>query len=172
MLAPVSILCPLVVSKLTNGPKPIIYWLKTAPIRLIFNLISTLFIFYTPSFKDPVTKQFSFLYYACLFILLAIVNAIESMMSTMLMGFFSTRTTRKNGSSGTYITFLTTITNLGHIYPMTASLFLINFFSRKTCSLNNLAEKVIQLNMTIISQIEKNTCSSKTKEKVRIFTNF
>jgi hypothetical protein len=139
--------------------------------RFVFNLISVLFIYFTPMFKNAVTKQFSFTFYVSLFVLMSLVNAIESTMSTLILGFFSTRTTRKNGASGTYITFLTTITNLGHIYPTTIALYLINFFSQKTCSLNNMTNKFLELNATIVTQITKNTCSNKVKEKVRAFFN-
>ena len=123
-------------------------------------------------FKNAVTKQFSFTFYLSLFVVMSIVNAIESTMSTLIMGFFSTRTTRKNGASGTYITFLTTITNLGHIYPTTIALYLINFFSQKSCSLNNVTNKVLELNVTIVTQITKNTCANKVKEKVRTSLSF
>lgn len=48
-LVPVQIILPLIISKYTNGPKPMNIYLKYIPLRLAFGIIAAGLVYITPS---------------------------------------------------------------------------------------------------------------------------
>ena len=119
------------------------------------NIIYTIFIYYTPSFKDA-NNQYSYTYYFILFIHSSILTILQTSMGTMLMAFFATRTHSSSDSTGTYITFLTTITNLGGIYPATIALYMVNLFESKYCSDKILVKQMGMLKNSTLSSTSQN----------------
>jgi PAT family acetyl-CoA transporter-like MFS transporter 1 len=109
-LTPLQILLPLVISRYTNGPNPLNFFIKSIPFRLISDIVGAIFVYLTPSFKDE-NNEYPFYYY----ILCLLVNSIHSIFTYSMfvsqMAFFAKISDKRIG--GTYMTFLNTASNMG-----------------------------------------------------------
>ncbi|RNA06522.1 Acetyl-coenzyme A transporter 1, partial [Brachionus plicatilis] len=75
-----------------------------------------------------------FTLFCCVF---AMQTLVETVMFISQMAFFASISDASIG--GTYMTLLATLSNLGGTYPSTVALYLLNFFSKKSCLIINLA---------------------------------
>lgn len=109
-LTPLQIFLPLVISRYTNGPNPLNFFIKSIPFRLISVIVIAVFVYLTPSFKDA-NNEYPFYYY----ILCLLVNSIHSIFTYSMfvsqMAFFAKISDKRIG--GTYMTFLNTASNMG-----------------------------------------------------------
>ncbi len=112
------------------------------------SLGSSVFIYFLPTFKNS-SGQFEWFFYLIYFI----INGIEKMVSTTMfitiVSFFAKISDQNIG--GTYMTLLATLSNLGSMYPSTAGMYLVNWFSVKNCSFNNHIFNGSVSNMTLLS---------------------
>ena len=170
-LTPLEIFLPIFISKYTNGPKQLDFFIKSYPYRIIASALIVFWVYITPSFKDS-SNNYP-LYY---FILCIIINAIHSVTSTMLsvtQTSFFTRICDKT-VGGTYMTLLNTISNIGSNWPSTLSLYLVDIFTYKACFFDTskmLKEKNSDKSVnfiTLLNKIEENLCSSEEEINVRL----
>ena len=109
-LTPLQIVLPLVISRYTNGPRPFDFYIRAIPFRLATGIVTAIWVYVTPSFRDA---QGDYpLYYYCICLLINAVHSIFTYsMFVSLMSFFAKVSDKKIG--GTYMTFLNTVTNMG-----------------------------------------------------------
>jgi len=145
-LAPLQILIPLLISKYTNGPRPLDFFIKAIPFRLFTGLVVAGFVYATPMFKDA-NNEFPFYYY----VLCLLINMVSSVFSYSMfvsqMSFFAQISDK--GIGGTYMTLLNTLSNLGSNY----------------CSSESLPSELTP-NATNYDAIKNNTCFSDLDQKV------
>ncbi|CAF0971281.1 unnamed protein product [Brachionus calyciflorus] len=156
-LTPLQIILPLLLSRYTNGTHPLDLYIKAIPYRLVMNLVGAAWIYFTPSFKDS-NNEYPLYYFA----LCLLINSIQSIFTYSMfvsqMAFFAKVSDKKIG--GTYMTFLNTITNMGGNWPTTTALYLANYLNAKKCSYDQLVNPSVQMNSTVLEQINKNLCSN------------
>jgi MFS transporter, PAT family, solute carrier family 33 (acetyl-CoA transportor), member 1 len=177
-LTPLQIVLPLIISKYTNGPRPLTFFLNAIPLRIFSGLLSALLVYYTPYFKDQ-NGDFSMFFYSLCLIASLMHSVFTYFMFVSQMSFYAQVSDKSIG--GTYMTFLNTVTNLGGNWPTTAALYVASFITIKKC-VYSIASKLSQ-NITesdFSKKIIDNTCSSNLeaqvililKLKLIIFDNF
>jgi PAT family acetyl-CoA transporter-like MFS transporter 1 len=171
-LTPLEIFLPIFISKYTNGPKQLDFFIKSYPYRIIASALIVFWVYVTPLFKDS-NNNYPFYY----FILCIIINAIHSVTSTMLSvtqtSFFTRICDKKVG--GTYMTLLNTISNIGSNWPATLSFYLVDLFTYRACFFDTskmikdkYTDKPVNF-ITLLNKIEENVCSSDLEISVRLF---
>lgn len=159
-LTPLQIILPLMLSRYTNGARPLDLFIKAIPFRLLMNIVGAVWIYFTPSFADA-NNDYPFYYY----LLCLLINSIQSIFTYSMfvsqMAFFSRVSDKKIG--GTYMTFLNTITNMGGNWPSTTALYLASFLTLKNCALNSSADNSIKPNSTVLDSISQNVCSNEVE---------
>lgn len=60
-LVPLQLVLPFIISRFTAGPKPMIFYIKSFPYRLLMTIVIAIFVFFTPMLK--VNDSFPFYYY-------------------------------------------------------------------------------------------------------------
>lgn len=63
-LVPVQLVLPFIISRFTAGPKPMIFYIKSFPYRLIMTIVIVMFVYYTPRMK--VDGDFPFYFYVAI----------------------------------------------------------------------------------------------------------
>lgn len=63
-LVPLQLVLPFIISRFTAGPKPMLFYIKSYPYRLMMTIVIALFVFFTPKLK--VDDNFPFYYYAAI----------------------------------------------------------------------------------------------------------
>ncbi len=161
-LAPLQILIPLLISKYTNGPRPLDFFIKAIPFRLFTGLVVAGFVYATPMFKDA-NNEFPFYYY----VLCLLINMVSSVFSYSMfvsqMSFFAQISDK--GIGGTYMTLLNTLSNLGSNWPNTVALYSATYLTFKYCSSESLPSELTP-NATNYDAIKNNTCFSDLDQKV------
>ena len=117
----------------------------------------TVWIYYTPAFKDENGVFPIYYYVACLLINAAHSVFIYSMFVSQ-MSFFAQISDKNIG--GTYMTFLNTITNFGGNWPSTVALFLAGQITVKNCT-------SVQADGNTLT-LANNTCDNDAEIKVRL----
>ncbi|XP_054160405.1 acetyl-coenzyme A transporter 1-like [Oppia nitens] len=136
-MTPLQIIMPWIISKYTNGPRPLSVFLKAYPIRLLFGIVFAIILWWTKYVRNPTDGSFPAYYYAVILFAYALHQIALYCMFVALMSFHARISDPLIG--GTYMTLLNTITNLGGNWPQTLSLWLIDPLTRKTCSVNNMS---------------------------------
>ncbi|RZF36257.1 hypothetical protein LSTR_LSTR014274 [Laodelphax striatellus] len=127
-LIPVQIVLPLLISKYTNGPRPMDVYLKAYPYRLLMNIVVGTFVWYTP----VLIKWIPVHYYLLLVLMYSLHQIASNAMYVAGMAFFASVSDPLFG--GTYMTLLNTLSNLGSSWPSTVALLAVDWLTSKQCS--------------------------------------
>ncbi|XP_026808439.1 acetyl-coenzyme A transporter 1-like [Rhopalosiphum maidis] len=133
----IKLIMPIFVSKYVTGPKPMSYFLKITPFRLLWCISYVVLIYYTPSLirKDGLVAVP--IYYNFIMGLVLISNEMLSFfMLLTLFAFFCRLSDPRFG--GTYMTLFNTFFYLGFLLSNTLVLKLVDFFTFRKCSNNDL----------------------------------
>jgi len=85
----VFILWPLVISKYISPKNALIVYSKAYPMNLFICLIIFLFVYFTSSFKNPITNDYDYRMYLTCFIISCFSSIIDSTMSVSQAAFFA-----------------------------------------------------------------------------------
>ena len=116
--------------------------MKAYSYRLLFGIVLAWTVYWTASFKG----DFPIYYYVVLLAIYASHQVLVYASYVSLMAFFARISDPAIG--GTYMTLLNTLSNFGGNWPATFSMWLLDYLTVKTCSLND------------------TDCTSKTAEEV------
>ncbi|CAF0891900.1 unnamed protein product [Brachionus calyciflorus] len=164
-LTPFEIVLPLLISRFSNGPKPLSIFINTYPFRILSSSIMVFWVFLTPGFKNS-DGQYGMLFFICCILINAFNSIWNTTQSVTLMSFFTRVSDKTVG--GTYMTLLNTISNIGTSWPSTVSLYIVDWLSVKVCTYDEISYGAY-LNKTknstlefkkILSLIDMNTCSN------------
>lgn len=131
-LVPLQIVLPLVVSKYTNGPKPMEVYIKAIPYRIAFAIGAMAIVWLTP-FTIASDGTVPIYLYVILIINYAFYQICLYGMFVAVMAFFAKISDPTVG--GTYMTLLNTVCNLGGNWPTSIVLWLVDVLTWKQCSL-------------------------------------
>lgn len=129
-MVPLQILLPLIISRYTNGPRPLSILLKAYPFRLAFGLLFCGILWWTYQLKLP-SGGFPSYYYAVIVFSYALHQITVYSMFVALMAFFAKVSDPAIG--GTYMTLLNTICNLGGNWPSTLALWWVDPLTWRKC---------------------------------------
>ncbi|CAI6365998.1 unnamed protein product [Macrosiphum euphorbiae] len=133
----VKMIIPLIIAKYTSGPKPLSLYLKVTPIRLLWNIVFIVLIYYTPTIiTTNGIVNIPVYYYAILIFILSIQEVLSYMMFVAILAFFSRISDPRFG--GTYMTLLNTLSNLGFVWSSTVALQLVDLLTSKECSFDSM----------------------------------
>uniref|UniRef100_T1GUA9 Major facilitator superfamily associated domain-containing protein n=1 Tax=Megaselia scalaris TaxID=36166 RepID=T1GUA9_MEGSC len=110
-LVPLQIILPLVVSRYTNGPKPMDVYTRAIPYRMVFSAFAVIITYFTPRMIDAASGHVPFYYYVLLVGNYALYQIFLYSMFVAVMAFFAKISDPAVG--GTYMTLLNTVCNLG-----------------------------------------------------------
>ena len=100
-LTPWEIILPILVTRYTNGPRPLDFFVKSLPFRIVMVCVIASFVYVTPSFKDTVTGSYPFYFY----LLCILINGLNSTAATFnslaSISFFTKISDKRIG--GTYM---------------------------------------------------------------------
>lgn len=130
-IVPLQIILPLVVSRYTNGPKPMDVYTRAIPYRMVFSTIIVVITYFTPMMIDAANGHVPFYYYALLIGVYALYQIFLYSMFVAAMAFFARISDPAVG--GTYMTLLNTLCNLGGNWPNTVVLWMVDALSWKEC---------------------------------------
>ncbi|XP_055845025.1 acetyl-coenzyme A transporter 1 [Episyrphus balteatus] len=128
-IIPLQIVLPLVVSRYTNGPKPMDVYIKAIPYRMVFSAIATLIAFFCPLMING--GEVPLYFYVLLVVNYGIYQIFLYCMFVAVMAFFAKISDPAVG--GTYMTLLNTVCNLGGNWPNTVVLWLVDVLTWKEC---------------------------------------
>jgi PAT family acetyl-CoA transporter-like MFS transporter 1 len=155
-LTPLQIILPLMISKYTNGPRPLDFFVKSIPFRLGMGVIAAVWIYFTPHFHE--NNLFPAYYYAICLLINFVHSIFMYSMFVSQMSFFAQISDKTIG--GTYMTFLNTITNFGGTWPSTAALFLAGYITVRKCTTIQNGEALVISNNTCTNDLDIKTCTS------------
>ncbi|ALC44911.1 CG9706, partial [Drosophila busckii] len=127
---PLQLILPIVVGKYTNGPRPLVVYLKAIPYRIILASVATVIAYATPWMIDGGVVPVY--YYVLLVVSYACYQIFLYSMFVSAMAFFAKISDPAVG--GTYMTFLNTLCNLGGNWPNTVVLWLVDVLTLKQCT--------------------------------------
>lgn len=161
LATPFEILLPVIISKWTNGPNPLHFFIKAYPYRIIIAcLIIPLWVYVTSSFRNSDLTFPLIFYFLCLFV--SCLNSTVAMTMSITQVAFFTRISDKF-IGGTYMTLLNTISNFGSSWPSTLALYLVDLFTIKNCIKSN---NYSNFNVTL------NQCATEFEKLVRFLILF
>lgn len=131
-MVPLQIILPWVISKYTNGPRPLDTFLKAYPFRLMFGIVFAGLLAWTKVVRDPVTGALPFYYFVVITLFYALHQVSLYMIFVALMAFHAAKSDPAIG--GTYMTLLNTLTNLGGNWPATLALWAVESLDIKSCT--------------------------------------
>ncbi|VVC28218.1 Major facilitator superfamily domain,Acetyl-coenzyme A transporter 1 [Cinara cedri] len=124
---------PIFISKYTTGPKPMSYYLKITPFKLLWAIPYVVLIYYTPSLiHENGIVQVSMIYYFTLGFISLVNEMLSFFMILALFAFFCRLSDPKFG--GTYMTLFNTFFFLGFLLSNTFILKLVDLLTFKRCS--------------------------------------
>lgn len=152
LLLPLQAILPLLVTRWTNGPRPLGTFSMVILPRLLIASLTIPLVYYTPSFRiaDPMlnktgnfnplwptsanSTQHSFLwsFYAILLSQFAVYSVFTNIMFVSQMAFHAKISDAAVG--GTYMTLLNTATNLASSLPSTMFLSLVEPLTKRQCT--------------------------------------
>ncbi|CAI6366795.1 unnamed protein product [Macrosiphum euphorbiae] len=132
----IKCIMPIFVSKYVTGPKPMTYFLKITPFRLIWCTTYVVLIYYTPSLirKDGLVTVPTY-YYFIMGLVLITNEVLNFFMLLTLFAFFCRLSDPRFG--GTYMTLFNTFFYLGFLLSNTLVLKLVAFLTFRKCSNND-----------------------------------
>ncbi|XP_003744966.1 acetyl-coenzyme A transporter 1 [Galendromus occidentalis] len=128
-MVPLQIALPFFISRHVAGDRPLDVFIKAYPLRLVFGLILAAVVQWTHSFLG----YFPLYYYVVIVAIYACHQVLVNACFVSLMAFFARISDPSMG--GTYMTLLNTLSNFGGNWPMTFSMWLLDFMSTRECSL-------------------------------------
>jgi len=132
-LTPVQLILPLIISRITAGPKPMTkVWMNAYPFRLVFGLIFAWVVYITPGAQTS-PGEFPSWFYLLLITVFIGHQMFTNSMFVAIMAFHAQVSDPTFG--GTYMTMLNTFTNFGGNWPNTVALWLVEKMTTKTCSI-------------------------------------
>lgn len=149
-LIPLQIILPIVVSRYTNGPRPMEIYVKAIPYRIFFASIAPIIAYFTPFIIAG--GEVPVYYYILLIVNYGIYQIFLYCMFVAVMAFFAKISDPAVG--GTYMTFLNTLSNLGGNWANTVILWLVDVLTWKQCTRH---DKTV---------VENNFCLSKQQNEV------
>lgn len=173
-IIPLQIILPLVVSRYTNGPRPMEVYVNAIPYRIIFASIASIIAYLTPVMISG--GEVPIYYYVLLIVNYGIYQIFLYCMFVAVMAFFAKISDPAVG--GTYMTFLNTLSNLGGNWANTVILWLVDVLTWKECanvdesiSMKNhcLTKKQTQVNICLFHQLIKAISKEKHSENPRSF---
>lgn len=129
-MVPLQIILPLVISRATNGPRPLDFFMKSYFPRLIFGLVYAGLVLWTP--HAGINGQFPLYYYAVVIGATAVHQIFVYNMFVSLMAFGARVSDPAIG--GTYMTLLNTVSNIAVAIPKTIILWMVDLVSFKDCT--------------------------------------
>lgn len=129
-LVPLQIILPLVISKYTNGPRPMDVYIRSIPYRMLFAIIATLIVWLAPLTLSS-TGQVPIYFYVMLLVNYAFYQVCLYSMFVAVMAFFAKISDPAVG--GTYMTMLNTVCNLGGNWPTAIVLWLVDVLTWRKC---------------------------------------
>lgn len=129
-LVPLQIILPLLISKYTNGPRPMDVYIRSIPYRMLFAILATLIVWLAPltiSSNGQVPNYF----YVMLLVNYAFYQVCLYSMFVAVMAFFAKISDPAVG--GTYMTMLNTVCNLGGNWPTAMVLWLVDVLTWRKC---------------------------------------
>ncbi|XP_022174745.1 acetyl-coenzyme A transporter 1-like [Myzus persicae] len=144
----IKFIMPIFVSEYITGPKPMSYFLKITPFRLIWCTTYVALIYYTPSMirKDGLVSVPTY-YYFIMGLVLITNEVLNFFLFLTLFAFFCRLSDPRFG--GTYMTLFNTFYYMGFLLSNTLVLKLVAFLTFRKCSNN-----------------DQNTCSTSDLEKL------
>lgn len=143
-MMPMRFILPFIVIRYTAGPKPLDAYTNTIKYRSLVCLSAALIIWITPktiSFDGVAPNYIYFvylvndlLYIYCAFLMRITLNATFIKISDPVVG-------------GTYMTILNTIDNIGAMWPVTLSLWAVEYLTWRDCAIFN-SSQVLHYNET------------------------
>ena len=132
-LTPVQLFLPLIISRITAGPKPMTkVWMNAYPCRLIFGLVFAGIVYITPGVQES-PGEFPIWYYLLLIAVFVCHQLFTNSMFVSIMAFHAQVSDPAIG--GTYMTMLNTFTNFGGNWPNTFALWMVDKLTIKSCSI-------------------------------------
>ncbi|VVC28207.1 Major facilitator superfamily domain,Acetyl-coenzyme A transporter 1 [Cinara cedri] len=128
---------PIFVTNYITGPKPISYYLKVTPIRLLWALAYVMLIYFTPILihKNETAVYVPVYYYFALGLVFLINEMLSFFMLLTIYAFFCRLSDPRFG--GTYMTLFSTFLYSGLIVTNTLVLKLVSISTVKLCSNDN-----------------------------------
>lgn len=130
-LIPIQIILPLIISRYTNGPKPMNIYLNAMPCRLLM-AIPYAGLVYMASRVAVEPGVYPFYFYAGAILLYALHQVTVFCMFVAVMAFDAKVSDPAIG--GSYMTLLNTLNNLGGNWPATVSLWIVDSLTFKSCT--------------------------------------
>lgn len=156
-MVPLQIFLPLVISKYTNGPKPMEIYLKALPLRIVFGIFAAVIVTIAP-YTLSASGEVPVYLYGLLLLNYAVYQIFLYCMFVAVMAFFAKISDPTVG--GTYMTLLNTICNLGGNWPTSLVLWLVDVLTWKKCVINTTASGM--------PNEFDSTCQSKHEQDVSI----
>ncbi|VVC38254.1 Hypothetical protein CINCED_3A007861 [Cinara cedri] len=152
-IIPLRISLPFFVAKFTSQEKPLQTFFNTIPYRLIFGIIFSIVIYFTPIF---VTQKgiVLYVYKVILVLVYSTHQLVMGIMMLTIMAFYAIISDPKIG--GTNMTLLTTIANIGNIWSSSAALWLIDYVTFKQCSVDSTNKCLSQKNQNVCKTCKEN----------------
>lgn len=164
-IIPLQIVLPLVVSRYTNGPKPMEVYVKAIPYRIVFASVATIIAYFTPHMIAG--GEVPVYYYILLIANYGIYQIFLYCMFVAIMAFFAKISDPAVG--GTYMTFLNTLSNLGGNWANTVILWLVDVLTWKECT--NPDETIVENNLCLTKK-QKEECAAAGAECKIVFDGF
>ncbi|XP_026823340.1 acetyl-coenzyme A transporter 1-like [Rhopalosiphum maidis] len=131
-----KIILPLTIARHTSGPKPMSLYLKATLVKLLWNIVFIMLIYYTPKLiKVNGIIKIPTYYYVILVIILTIQEMLNYTMFVALLAFYSRISDPRFG--GTYMTLLNTLSNFGNAWSTFAVLRVVDLLTFRECSFDS-----------------------------------
>uniref|UniRef100_A0A2S2NEJ2 Acetyl-coenzyme A transporter 1 n=1 Tax=Schizaphis graminum TaxID=13262 RepID=A0A2S2NEJ2_SCHGA len=132
----ITMIVPVIAAKYTAGPKPMSIYLNITPIKLFWNFMFLILIYYgSKLIKNNGIVDIPVHYYAIL-VLIDSINVIQyNIMLTALVAFYCRISDARFG--GTYMTLLNSLSNIAGILSKLISFALIDLLTFKECSFDS-----------------------------------
>ena len=160
---PLQIVLPWIISRYTNGPRPMDVFLKAMPPRLLMGLVYMWIVWATPSFQDS-NGDFPAYFYIMIVAIYMVHQVFLYSMFVSIMAFFARISDPAVG--GTYMTFLNTLTNLGGNWPATLALWWVDVLTYKKCDISSNNIKANNLTQSQMNDLSSNICHDKEESKI------
>ncbi|KAG5442013.1 Acetyl-coenzyme A transporter 1 [Clonorchis sinensis] len=154
LLVPLQVVLPLLITRWTNGPRPLLVFTTAAIVRIILSVLVIPLVHYTPAFRQefPVgqtangtasstasgSTQYTYpwTFYGTVLAYSGIIATASNFMFVSTMSFHARISDPAVG--GTYMTLLNTATNLAGTLPSSLMLYLVDPLSIRHCMNPNL----------------------------------
>jgi hypothetical protein len=174
-LGTISMVWPIILSKHTANANPFMMFFKITTVKIFYLIVAVVFVSITLSFRDS-NGDFPISYFA-IYILYMIGSQLIGSTCFLAIGSILSNVADP-AIGGTYMTLLATVVNLGSMYPSTAALYLIGFFTVKACvpkttdSSSNFTLVFSSFNETVSAMMIQNKCSTPALSEVFYFKNY